>query len=449
MTFAAISIQGNSSSYGCNYSPSFRLYNSGSSAIEKGFKIYAYFSNFDRNPLYDLEEYATAATNVRVQKTATHVYRVVMDFANSRIPANGYFPANETRFFTIKTRNNSTNRCWEPYPWRARFGDIVIENASGQVIYGRHPGNRSRIGILVPANSGSLCPSGRVDVTIRLDAEDNNNRTRIVSGNSSPRGIEIRDGGLKFTYCSYISPNPPKVPYDYAVLKLDDYCPDGTYNFRRYHDTEDHDNHNYATGSYWPNEVNENANLEYCLVPRDNSSSRVYPFSSNFGIFASFASSSIFHSEILFDDEDTDNENSWTWYGMPSSMKNRANVIISGTTNTTYHVAKWNGGGSLNKSAETEIASKPVDNVVVINKPAPAALKGINRTTVAVELQSQGDVEVSIVDINGSVVAKVAEKNLQPGVHQLNWNSANVPNGFYVVSVKQNGMVSAKNVILK
>ena len=130
-------------------------------------------------------------------------------------------------------------------------------------------------------------------------------------------------------------------------------------------------------------------------------------------------------------------------------MKNRANVIISGTTNTTYHVVKWNGGSSLNKSAETEIASKPVDNMVVINKPVPAALKGINRTTVGVELQSQGDVEVSIVDINGSVVAKVAEKNLQPGVHQLNWNSANVPNGFYVVSVKQNGMVSAKNVILK
>lgn len=448
MTFAAISIDGNSTSYGCNYSPSFRLYNSGST-IGKGFRIYAYFSNFDSNPLYDLEEYATAATNVRVQKTATHVYRVVMDFANSTIQANNYFPANVTRFFTIKTRNNSTNRCWEPYPWRARFGDIVVENASGQVIYGRHPGNRSRIGILVPANSGSLCPSGKVDVTIRLDAEDNNNRTRIVSGNSSPRGIEIRDGGLKFTYCSYISPNPPKVPYDYAVLKLDDYCPDGTYNFRRYHDTEDHDNHNYATGSYWPNEVNENANLEYCLVPRDLSSTRVYPFSSNFGIFASYASGSIFHSEVFFDDEDTDNENSWTWYGMPSSMKNRANVIISGTTNTTYHVAKWNGGGSLNKSAETEIASKPVDNMVVINKPAPAALKGINRTTVAVELQSQGDVEVSIVDINGSVVAKVAEKNLLPGVHQLNWNSANVPNGFYVVFVKQNGVHSAKNVILK
>ena len=449
MTFAAISIDGNSTTYGCTYSPSFRLYNSGST-IGKSFKIYAYFSNYDLNPLYDLEEYATAATNMRVQKTGNHIYRVVMDFANSTIPANSYFPASVTRFFTVKTRNNSTSRCWEPYPWRARFGDIVVENASGQVIYGRHPGNSSRIGILVPANSGSLCPSGKVDVTIRLDAEDHENRTKIVSGNKSPKGIEIKDGGLKFTYCSYISPNPPRVPYDYAVLKLDDNCPIGTYNFKRHHDTEDHDNHNYASGSYWPNVVTDNANIEYCLVPRDLSSNIVYPFSSNFGIFASYASGSILHSEILFDDEDTNNENYWTWYSMSTTMQNRAKVIMSGTTNTTYHVVKWNGG-SLLKSAETEIASKPIsaDNMVVVNKPVPATLKGINRSTVAVELQSQGDVEVSVVDIHGSVVAKFAENNLKPGVHQIHWNSANVPNGFYVVSVKQNGMVSAKNVILK
>ena len=133
---------------------------------------------------------------------------------------------------------------------------------------------------------------------------------------------------------------------------------------------------------------------------------------------------------------------------MSTTMQNRAKVIMSGTTNTTYHVVKWNGG-SLLKSAETEIASKPVDNMVVMNKPLPATLKGINRSTMSVELQSQGDVEVSIVDIHGSVVAKIAENNLKPGVHQIHWNSANVPNGFYVVSVKQNGMVSAKNVILK
>ena len=449
MTFATITVVGNSTTYGCTYSPSFRLYNSGNE-IGKGFRIYAYFSNFDSNPLYDLEEYATQATNMRVQKVGKHIYRVVMDFANSTIPANNYFPASTTRFFTIKTRNNSTTQCWEPYPWRARFGDIVVEKANGQVIYGRHPGNSSRIGLLVPAGSGSLCPSGKVDVTIRLDAEDDDNKTKIVSGNKKPKGIEIKDGGLKFTYCSYISPNPPRVPYDYVVLKLDDNCPSGTYHFKRYHDTEDHDNHNYASGSYWPNIVNDNAHIEYCLVPRDISSALVYPFSSNFGIFASYASDSVLHSEIFFDDENHNNQNTWTWYDTPQTMQERAALIMSGTTNTTYHVAKRKVV-SLSKSGETEIASKPIsaDNMVVMNKPAPATLKNINRSTMAVELQSQGKVEVSIVDINGSVVAKITENNLQPGVHQIHWNSAKVPNGFYVVSVKQNGMHSAKNVILK
>jgi hypothetical protein len=47
------------------------------------------------------------------------------------------------------------------------------------------------------------------------------------------------------------------------------------------------------------------------------------------------------------------------------------------------------------------------------------------------------------------VIANIAEKNLQPGVHQVKWNSGMVPGGRYVVKIEQNGMVDAKNVILK
>ena len=43
----------------------------------------------------------------------------------------------------------------------------------------------------------------------------------------------------------------------------------------------------------------------------------------------------------------------------------------------------------------------------------------------------------------------VTEKNLQPGDHQIKWNSGMVPSGRYIVKIEQNGMVNAKNVILK
>ena len=53
------------------------------------------------------------------------------------------------------------------------------------------------------------------------------------------------------------------------------------------------------------------------------------------------------------------------------------------------------------------------------------------------------------MNIRGDVVATVSQDNMQPGIHMVNWNSGAVPNGRYVVAVKQNGKFSAKNVILK
>ena len=67
----------------------------------------------------------------------------------------------------------------------------------------------------------------------------------------------------------------------------------------------------------------------------------------------------------------------------------------------------------------------------------------------AVELKSAGDVKVSIVGVNGAVIANISEKNLQAGSHQIKWNAGMVPSGRYIVKIEQNGMVNAKNVILK
>ena len=122
---------------------------------------------------------------------------------------------------------------------------------------------------------------------------------------------------------------------------------------------------------------------------------------------------------------------------------------LYGKTYTTYNVIKWIGG-SLSKSAG-EVAESPISKGQPLVTLAPLApvIKGLSRSAVAVELKSAGDVKVSIVGVNGAVIANIAEKGLLAGAHQIKWNAGMVPSGRYVVKVEQNGMVNAKNVILK
>jgi flagellar hook assembly protein FlgD len=93
--------------------------------------------------------------------------------------------------------------------------------------------------------------------------------------------------------------------------------------------------------------------------------------------------------------------------------------------------------------------SNSTDNSYVVATPLAPAIKGLDRSAVAVELKSAGDVKISIVNVNGAQVVSVVEKNLQLGVHQIKWNTEKLSNGRYVVKIEQNGLVNAKNIILK
>ena len=119
---------------------------------------------------------------------------------------------------------------------------------------------------------------------------------------------------------------------------------------------------------------------------------------------------------------------------------------MSGSDNTTYHIVTR---VKPNVAKSAEVADNSVSSAYVAAAPLAPAIKGLNRTSVAVELKSAGNVKVSIVNIRGAVVASIAQENLQAGAHQLQWNAAMVPSGRYVVKIEQNGMVNAKNVILK
>ena len=344
----------------------------------------------------------------------------------------------------------------------------------------------ARIGVLRGENA---CPGETV--FIKLNTEDDDNpSTRILSqrrdgkdvtpGSIPVPGVYISEDktSITFRYCVFnvldFNNGGYRTPYDYAVLLLDDACPTGSYKVKRHHDTEDGKD-NYSWGNVYPNEIGHNADLYYCFVPKktcptpsDCSFAPSFPggglYENGFFAYApnyvgvSGTNShgvnyvyTLFETQIFIDDENSRNENSWDYYGLSSTYRTAFNKFMYNAgerqKDTEMYVAysyhRPNGG--LNKTAAEEVVAKPV-NAEQLSAPM---VKGLDRSAVAVELKSAGDVRISIANVKGAIVANIVENNLQAGVHQIKWNSGVIPNGRYIVTVKQNGMVNAKNVILK
>ena len=294
-----------------------------------------------------------------------------------------------------------------------------------------------------------LCPD-RMQREVYLDAEDHNNISGIVDGyHKVPYGISFALGRVGFIYCrvpdSYLVP----VPYDYAVLRMDKECPPGGYKFRRHHDTEDHNNDNATIGNFSPSVIGKDADLEYCFMPATPGATNDFPIQhfGAYGVLGTFHRDTIRYTQILVDDEDTKNANSWYWYGQDNNTALIARIkkLVSdkGGKDTYYSFTWKNPFWDKLGGAAPALAEKNTD------KPAAAEVKGFNHSTVAFEVKSAGIATVTVSDLNGAVVAKVTTDYLQPGTHRVEWHSGIVPNGRYVVTIEHNGVTSGKNVILK
>jgi hypothetical protein len=473
MSFA-LTVDGNSSDQvnidGNVFAPSFRISTQNSQGVN-GFKVYVYFSNdeADDAPIFIKETlgYAGNAKKIELQKVTSHVYRVLIDFSNTNIPANSYYPPSRTVFFeALLSGADKYNRALRPYPWGKNFHNVVVTSKNGNVLSGKHPNFNSRVGVL--SYNASVCKSGGFsyngtfffpDVVISLNSEKSNCKSSIEG--PQPNGVVVSGRQVYFSYCAVEVSELPRTSYDYVVLRLDDLCPPGALPFRRRHDTEDSYGDNYVYGPSWPSSVGSNAELEYCFVPKDPTSTRKYPFDGTHvndfrktSVFAKANLPNLVGSTVHIDDEDSDNGDSWDYYGLSKkkaddkAIINRIHKIMDGSDNTTINVVTWKQSYT-SKSANVADVHGSVNSAYVAAAPLAPAVKGLNRNVVAVELKSAGDVKVSIVGVNGAVIANVSEKNLQAGVHQIKWNAGMAPSGRYVVKVEQNGMVNAKSVILK
>ena len=470
----ALNVVGESPSFNYYGEPNpgyFRLDNKGGGEI-KGVKVYYYID------IYDIKNYASyyskkpflmdgsvkvpGGFNLWGEKVAYN-FRIVFNLVKETIPAGGVYPNNGyyLKWMYDYIDNHIVGKYFGLQKKQLpdlKLENFVVESTSGKVLYGKHPENNKRIGFL--SYDGCTAP-GWADIT--LDVEDSKNKTRLVSGAKNPPGFTITGGKVKFSVCFANYEKIPRVPFDYVVFRGDEHCPKGTYAFRRRHDTEDSNNKNSVSGNVdiWPSVVGDNASLEYCFVPADSKSKLDFPFKNNyltsasgFGVFANVNTENIAHSEVYIDDEDSKNNNKWDFYGASEDIQKRIRKIVNGSNNTTYHFAKWRGYGTDNWYAKNAVSAKELavgepGKYVLKEKALSPMIKGVDRTSVFVELKSAGNVKISVVNVNGAVVASVAQENLEPGIHQIKWNSGAEPKGRYVVKVQQNGMVDAKNVILK
>lgn len=408
-----------------------------------------------QTPIVDIW-YMPKATYTLEQKSSN---KWILHFNVSGInfAPNTYFP-NSTGFnFGIHYGNWSNMNVANDYAF-ADVGSSYGVNKKipvyvyGNIVFG-YPNDPSvwprRIGVL-KKHWDYACDE---EVIIRIDAEASPNYSGFDEGEMvNIPSVYVGRGIVEFMYCVLEydgTTNPlPRVPFDYAVLRLDDACPAGAQKFGRFHDTEDDTYNNYSSGNIGPNVVGRDVRKEFCFVPADNNSSLPYPVGSEYVVFANVSNANIVYSRLRVDDENTYNHNSWYWYGAPSNIKSRimTNIMFEeDNEDTYYHIVQWFEPNILPK--RTELANS--EELISVDAPLSPVVRGIDHSAVDVEIKTAGTAKVSIVNANGAVVAKIVKENLQPGFHRVEWHSGIVPNGRYIVTVEQNGKTNAKNVILK
>lgn len=111
---------------------------------------------------------------------------------------------------------------------------------------------------------------------------------------------------------------------------------------------------------------------------------------------------------------------------------------------------------------KANVETKNIDciyvNKDVIDAPSPVTqkkngekikVKGVNRNSISFELQSAGTAVVTVTNSGGVVVSSVLVSHAMVGYNRVSWNSSNVPDGRYVISVEHNGFKNGKSVFLK
>jgi len=85
--------------------------------------------------------------------------------------------------------------------------------------------------------------------------------------------------------------------------------------------------------------------------------------------------------------------------------------------------------------APVGVNSGQIIQLNVFNYPNPFSIE----TTIEFSIQNQGDVSITIHDMNGNPVGISNLRNLSSGEHQYKFNSSKLPSGVYFYRITGNG----------
>ena len=108
--------------------------------------------------------------------------------------------------------------------------------------------------------------------------------------------------------------------------------------------------------------------------------------------------------------------------------------------NQGWNVSGWEGSPDITSSA------LPVESMLLTTSPNP-----FNQSMeVSFYLEREGIVELSVYDVNGREVARLAEGWYPAGCCQFNWNAAGLTSGMYFIRAQSGGaMFIAKALLIK
>ena len=212
------------------------------------------------------------------------------------------------------------------------------------------------VGVLPQFQAGyDACPTAN-RVRIRMDDEDSGNNSRATS--ILPMGASDNDGSnTTLTFCKVPGTSfhtianvfwydSQRVQSEYAVLQLDDECPDGSRSIGLHEDNEDSGNNNSNSGNIYPNQQTGSLGAtiwRFCYF-RSTTSIRQGGFPNlpyvgiDYSVFAMPGSSTVYkqRSWVYADDEDSGNDNAYNWLGADADDQIRFKKIISSSSSGTY-----------------------------------------------------------------------------------------------------------------
>jgi hypothetical protein len=123
--------------------------------------------------------------------------------------------------------------------------------------------------------------------------------------------------------------------------------------------------------------------------------------------------------------------NSYTSYTLGIAEVQNANAIITPASSVNFETGMHVG--------VNEISAK-----LVSLTPNPTN----EEVNISYFLSNESKVNISLLDLNGRLVAELVNGNMTSGQHELRWNADNIPSGVYMIRLKTNDTNSTSRLVI-